>query len=436
MSTVSQALGLPPEEAIAYLRAKTAVTSETYLDIWQRANVKAFTVAGASTRALAQDFLDEIVKAAETGSTQRDFAASFDELVAKHGWSHSGSRDFRSRIIYETNLSVAYSAGRYSQMVEPETLAQFPYWEYVHSGSPHPRLDHKSLNGLVLRCDDPWWSTHYTPNGWGCGCWVRPVSARDLVRYGKSGPDKAPPVEYRTWTNRKTGKVEQVPKGIDPGWDYNPGAEYLGLTGGVTMPAGATLAPRSRTLGEALERARRVTDAAPAGGSAIGAAGGNVGAGAPAAPATVRRFAGDVLSGAIKDRERSVVVARLDDAVAEALETAARDVELSAFRIMKVAGRAEEMDGLASTAHPEVTADVWADLGLLIEGGDVYVKPGDAYRQVLIHGQAGNRTMMAVVRVVRASDGKDRLIVPTYSESGRRRFRRLTKGMRLIRSQN
>lgn len=433
MSTVSQALGLPPEEAIAYLRAKTAVTSETYLDVWRRANVKAFTVAGAATQALAQDFLDEITAAAETGSTQRDFAATFDSLVAKHGWSHSGSRDFRARIIYETNLSVAYSAGRYSQMVEPETLAQYPFWEYVHSGALHPRHEHKSWNGLVLRCDDPWWSTHYPPNGWGCGCWVRPVSARDLARYGKSGPDAAPPIEYRAWTNRKTGKVEQVPKGIDPGWDYNPGAEYSGRAGGVTMPAGAVLTPRSRTLGEALERARRVTGGT-AGSGAAGAAAVSVGAGAPAAPAEVRRFADAVLSGAIKDRERSVIVARLDDAVAEVLETAARDVELSAFRVMKVAGRAEEMGGLRSTAHPEITPEAWANVGEIIAHGEVWIDdvPGP-YRQVLVHGEAQGRTMMAIVRVVSTPDG-DRLIVPTYSQSGARRLRRLTRAAKRIRS--
>lgn len=260
MSFVARALSLPPAEAIDYLRAKTAVTSETYRDVWRDANARAFTVAGAATEALAADFHTEVLRAIEDGTTQRDFAGRFDELVAKHGWSHSGTRDFRARIIYETNLSTAYAAGRYRQMTEPETLAQYPYWEYVHSGAHHYRPEHKALSGLILRCDDPFWSTHYPPNGWGCGCWVRPLSARDLARRGKSGPDTAPVVEYRDWTNRKTGKVERVPVGIDPGWDYNVGQAYTGKA--VTMPADATLAPRARSLGDVLDRARRLTGAA------------------------------------------------------------------------------------------------------------------------------------------------------------------------------
>ncbi len=27
------------------------------------------------------------------------------------------------------------------------------------------------------------------------------------------------------WINKRTGEVEQVPEGIDPGWDFNPGKE-------------------------------------------------------------------------------------------------------------------------------------------------------------------------------------------------------------------
>ncbi|MHB1350107.1 MAG: hypothetical protein ACYCYR_09565 [Desulfobulbaceae bacterium] len=38
----------------------------------------------------------------------------------------------------------------------------------------------------------------------------------------------APPAEYYEWTNKKTGEMHMVPKGIDPGFDYNPGASPWG----------------------------------------------------------------------------------------------------------------------------------------------------------------------------------------------------------------
>jgi hypothetical protein len=35
---------------------------------------------------------------------------------------------------------------------------------------------------------------------------------------------KAPDLGTRQWVNKRTGEVQRVPVGIDPGWDYNPGA--------------------------------------------------------------------------------------------------------------------------------------------------------------------------------------------------------------------
>jgi hypothetical protein len=40
-----------------------------------------------------------------------------------------------------------------------------------------------------------------------------------------------PIITTREWTNRRTGEVMDVPTGIDPGWDYNPGkARYNPLS--------------------------------------------------------------------------------------------------------------------------------------------------------------------------------------------------------------
>ena len=42
--------------------------------------------------------------------------------------------------------------------------------------------------GTLLPVDDPWWQTHYPPNGWGCKCWVRQVSRREAERLGGCHP--------------------------------------------------------------------------------------------------------------------------------------------------------------------------------------------------------------------------------------------------------
>ncbi|MCF6267624.1 MAG: hypothetical protein L3J57_13925, partial [Desulfuromusa sp.] len=90
-----------------------------------------------------------------------------------------------------------------------------PYLEYRHGDSLQPRPLHLAWDGLVLPADDPWWQTHYPPNGWGCKCKVFSASQRDLERAGKSVPDTAPTIEIDPKT--------EAPLGIDKGWAYNVG---------------------------------------------------------------------------------------------------------------------------------------------------------------------------------------------------------------------
>ena len=83
------------------------------------------------------------------------------------------------------------------------------------------RPDHAALEGTILPADDPFWATHFPPNGWGCKCWVRQMSSRQAERRG--GVTPRPEVTTRAWTNPRTGEVRDVPVGIDPGWERNPG---------------------------------------------------------------------------------------------------------------------------------------------------------------------------------------------------------------------
>ena len=77
----------------------------------------------------------------------------FDEIVAKHGWKYKGGRDWRTRVIYDTNVLTSYAAGRWQQQAVKELR---PYWRYRHSiASEHPRHLHLERDGIVLHADDP-----------------------------------------------------------------------------------------------------------------------------------------------------------------------------------------------------------------------------------------------------------------------------------------
>ena len=179
---VKGATNLRFEEAAEFLRRKTSIPTEKWTDIWQGQHAAAFVVAGATKDALLRDLRGAVQSAIDNGDTLEDFRASFDKAVEKYGWAHTGGRDWRSRVIFETNLRTAYSAGRYEQLQETKKLR--PYWEYRHGGSKKPRAEHKAWSGMILRADDPWWETHYPPNGWGCSCKVFAVGKRELRNRG------------------------------------------------------------------------------------------------------------------------------------------------------------------------------------------------------------------------------------------------------------
>lgn len=249
---------LPFSEQIAFFRRKLNLPTESWTDVYGGEHDWAFVVAGANRNDLVADFRGAVEKAIADGATLESFRKDFDTIVAKHGWDYNGGRDWRSRVIYETNLFSSYSAGRFQQLMEMRE--ERPYWMYVHSDAvENPREEHLAWNGLILRWDDPWWLTHFPINAWGCQCSVRALSEGDLKRMGRSGPDKAPPME---WEDRLIGqrsaegpRLVRVPKGIDPGFEYTPGRSRLesqmppardgvvGSAGAPGVPNGTPLSP-------------------------------------------------------------------------------------------------------------------------------------------------------------------------------------------------
>lgn len=215
------------QAAIDYFRDKVNVKGEDWDSLWQGQHATAFTVAGAMKDDLLCDLRQAVDKAISQGVSLADFRKQFKEIVAKNGWvgfTGDGSKagvNWRAKVIYDTNVRQAYNAGRWQQ------LQQFDIWVYHHGDSRNPRPAHLAWNGLALKKDDPWWSTHFPQNGWGCKCYVTGYSAvRAKVKGIQVGT--APDDGTFDYVNKNTGEVSLVPKGIDPGFDYSVGEAKFG----------------------------------------------------------------------------------------------------------------------------------------------------------------------------------------------------------------
>jgi uncharacterized protein with gpF-like domain len=165
---IEAGLKTPFDEQVEFFRGKANIPTRRWDDLWKEQHAKGFMVAGAYRDGVLSDFSAAVDKAISQGTTLAEFRKDFDSIVSRHGWSYNGGRNWRSEIIYSTNIRTSYMAARYKQMTGPDLLARRPYWEYVRTQSERPRPLHLSWAGTVLRYDDPWWSTHYPPNGWRC----------------------------------------------------------------------------------------------------------------------------------------------------------------------------------------------------------------------------------------------------------------------------
>lgn len=242
---------LPFSEQIEFFRRKMPLPSESWTQLYEAGHDQGFVVAGATRDALVTDFMKSIDQVIAEGKSLESFRRDFDNIVQTHGWDHNGSRNWRSKTIYETNLLTSFAAGRRQQMLDMTDT--HPYWQYVHSHtSETPRPEHLALHGLILRWDDPFWQTHYPPNGWGCQCEVRALSARQIGKLGKNGPDASPRLRMRDVIIGKDGPTPRsvrVPAGIDPGFEYAPGAtlndHWLARRAGAAMKQAPDIDNRS-----------------------------------------------------------------------------------------------------------------------------------------------------------------------------------------------
>lgn len=214
----------PFQEQLDFFRDKLNLPTERYDDVQKAAHDRAFMVAGAAKADLVSDLRGAVDKAIANGESIGKFRKRFDEIVQRNGWEGwTGSdtkagRDWRTRVIYQTNLSTSYAAGRHKQLNDPDLASVRPYWQYIHNDTvQHPRPLHVSWSGMVLHKDDPWWQTHYPPNGWGCRCRVK------AVRKSEFKNAKAPNDGTFTHIDNQ-GNKHEVPNGIDFGFDYAPGA--------------------------------------------------------------------------------------------------------------------------------------------------------------------------------------------------------------------
>lgn len=229
---------LSPDEAVSFLQGKGLRTSFDYRDLIGAEHARAFTVAKMMDADLLATVKESLDEALANGTPFQEWADGITPLLQAKGWwgrqqvtdpltgetivAGLGSPS-RLQTIYRTNMQSAYAAGAWDAIEANADLAPFLLYDAIDDH--RTREDHAAWDGTVLPIAHDWWKTHYPPNGWNCRCSVIQLSEEELADLGMAVNDQAPAGGTFKWTNPRTGATRKVPKGLDPGWDFNVGQE-------------------------------------------------------------------------------------------------------------------------------------------------------------------------------------------------------------------
>jgi len=234
MANPTFSFNLQPKEAIAYLKQKGLKQSFNYDEIMHQAHNDSFTVAKIMRNDLLLDMQNSLRKAQEEGLKFSSWKKSIEPMLVDYGWYsktsvtnpktgevkeiHVGSR--RLKNIFKTNMRVSYGVARYKKM---KALPFSKYWMYISMLLPTTRTTHSAKHGKVLKRDDPWWSTNYPPNAWGCKCKVRAYTKKQLDKRGiKIEKSMGKTIAQKDWAYDVGAGAKKLEKLRDDGIDKLP----------------------------------------------------------------------------------------------------------------------------------------------------------------------------------------------------------------------
>lgn len=257
-----------PEDAIHVFQQRGLLRpSFRWQDVWNEEHTRSFAVAGVMRLDILADFRKAVEAVVEQGGDLAMFSRELKATLIRKGWwgdleitdpatgelRKTRFNDARLRLIFDVNMRQSHAAGRWQRIQR----GRMPYIVYRTMRDERVRASHRPWDNVVLAKDHPWWDTHFPPCGWRCRCTAFAVDEAGLARLKASAPKDAPvrteppPTQWVEFQNRSTGQVQRVPRGIDPGFAFNPGKAHV--------PRGVEML--NRRLAEVKATAPRAADA-------------------------------------------------------------------------------------------------------------------------------------------------------------------------------
>jgi SPP1 gp7 family putative phage head morphogenesis protein len=210
---------VPPREAIAFWRERTAVTAGEYAKLSQTQRSRAFSVAQFTTLQAVQQIHGVHETALAEGWTLAEFDDAYRATLRSHGMEPDSPWHIEN--VFRTNILTAANVGRWNEQARPETRARRPYLRYDAVDDGRTRPTHAAMDDAVYPADHPIWQAWYPPNGYQCRCGVYSLTGEELLSLGLRIQEELPTI-VRTRPDGARTKEPNVP---DEGFRSNPALE-------------------------------------------------------------------------------------------------------------------------------------------------------------------------------------------------------------------
>jgi SPP1 gp7 family putative phage head morphogenesis protein len=216
---------LPFKEAIDFFREKIDIPTDAWYDLQRQQHDLAFVIAGATQADLLNDMHLALLKALETGTTLNDFRKNFDQIVGNYGWSYKGGRNWRTAVIFDTNMHASRAAAKWEQY--QRVKEERPFLRYVAVRDHRTRNDHAMLHGIIRPLNDDFWGFYFPPLGYRCRCTTISYSEQQLknqkITDSRQVEETLRRIGSRWVTDPRTGEKKVLGNALTLGFDYHPG---------------------------------------------------------------------------------------------------------------------------------------------------------------------------------------------------------------------
>lgn len=170
----------PFEEAVSFFRSKKVLSPEAFKKLDAAARTRAFSIARAANEELVSAAYAELSRRIAEGADLASFKEFAKTRLESAGWVPANKSHIE--LIFRNQVIGAYSRGRHAEMTQPAVLKARPIWQIRGVADARQRDNHRAVNGVAVRADDPVWRTKFPPYGNNCRCRAVSRSEADVKR--------------------------------------------------------------------------------------------------------------------------------------------------------------------------------------------------------------------------------------------------------------